>query len=205
MDTATDPLAPRIAHVAEPKDIQKKTDLAYLHSSHCLGSGDIMVSAMGDPSGEGKGNFILFDQELKVSCPESCWAEPAAVPGSCILSSASFDCTCMLCCRPNMKSSFIMTSRAGYGLQVKGTWTETTTQYGYDFWYQPRHNVMVSSQWGKPSEFTKVHSLYRAAGLLCCLLPHCPTARQSWCVQSSTIMMPTITLQTTSAGYLNVT
>ena len=41
-------------------------------------------------------------------------------------------------------------------LQVKGTWTETTTEYGYDFWYQPRHNVMVSSQWGDPLEFTKV-------------------------------------------------
>ena len=41
--------------------------------------------------------------------------------------------------------------------QVKGKWTEDTTEYGYDFWYQPRHNVMVSTQWGKPSEFTKVH------------------------------------------------
>ena len=41
-------------------------------------------------------------------------------------------------------------------VQVKGTWTDTTTQYGYDFWYQPRHNVMVSSQWGDPLEFTKV-------------------------------------------------
>lgn len=66
VDTATDPKAPRIASVAEPEDIQKATGLGYLHSSHCLGSGDIMVSAMGDPSGKGSGNFILFDQDLKV-------------------------------------------------------------------------------------------------------------------------------------------
>ena len=26
---------------------------------------------------------------------------------------------------------------------------------GYDFWYQPRHNVMISSEWGAPSAFTK--------------------------------------------------
>lgn len=62
-----------------------------------------MVSAMGTPAGKGVGNFVLFDQDLK----------------------------------------------------VKGTWTDTTTEYGYDFWYQPRHNVMVSSQWGDPVEFTK--------------------------------------------------
>lgn len=69
MDTATDPKAPRIAKTAEPEDIQKATGLAYLHSSHCLGSGDIMVSAMGTPEGKGVGNFILFDQDLKVgSC-----------------------------------------------------------------------------------------------------------------------------------------
>lgn len=42
------------------------------------------------------------------------------------------------------------------GVQVKGTWADTPTDYGYDFWYQPRHNVLVSTQWGRPSEFTKV-------------------------------------------------
>lgn len=74
VDTATDPKAPRIASVAEPQDIQKATGLGYLHSSHCLGSGDIMVSAMGDPSGKGSGNFILFDQDLKVCLAACCKA-----------------------------------------------------------------------------------------------------------------------------------
>ena len=27
------------------------------------------------------------------------------------------------------------------------------TDFGYDFWYQPRHNVMVSSEWGEPNTF----------------------------------------------------
>ena len=25
--------------------------------------------------------------------------------------------------------------------------------YNYDFWYQPRHNVMVSSEWAAPNTF----------------------------------------------------
>ena len=44
-------------------------------------------------------------------------------------------------------------------VQVKGTWAKESTQYGYDFWYQPRHNIMVSSQWGDPKEFVKVGKL----------------------------------------------
>jgi hypothetical protein len=40
--------------------------------------------------------------------------------------------------------------------QVKGTWGEEALDFGYDFWYQPRLNVMVSTQWGSPSEFFKV-------------------------------------------------
>ncbi|KAL6745344.1 selenium binding protein [Haematococcus lacustris] len=103
VDTVTDPRAPRIRHVAEPEDIQKSSGLAYLHTSHCLGSGDIMVSAMGDPEGGGRGAFLLLDQQLK----------------------------------------------------VKGTWSEQQTQFGYDFWYQPRLNVMISTGWGAPSAFSK--------------------------------------------------
>ncbi|KAK9915575.1 hypothetical protein WJX75_001008 [Coccomyxa subellipsoidea] len=103
VDVASDPRAPSLAKIVEPEEILSKTGLAYLHSSHCLGSGEIMVSAMGDVEGKGKGGFVLLDEDFK----------------------------------------------------VKGTWSETVTDYGYDFWYQPRHNVMVSSQWGAPSSFTK--------------------------------------------------
>lgn len=44
-------------------------------------------------------------------------------------------------------------------LQVKGRWTEEETKFGYDFWYQPRHNVMISSEWGTPNAFSKVGCL----------------------------------------------
>ena len=26
-------------------------------------------------------------------------------------------------------------------------------KFGYDFWYQPRHNIMVSSEWAAPNTF----------------------------------------------------
>ena len=34
-----------------------------------------------------------------------------------------------------------------------GNWEKegTSTPFGYDFWYQPRHNVMISSEWGVPN------------------------------------------------------
>ena len=36
---------------------------------------------------------------------------------------------------------------------VLGSWEASREgmRYNYDFWYQPRHNVMVSSEWGAPS------------------------------------------------------
>lgn len=40
--------------------------------------------------------------------------------------------------------------------KIKGTWSTTNTDFGYDFWYQPKHNILVSSSWGAPEAFTKV-------------------------------------------------
>jgi len=34
-----------------------------------------------------------------------------------------------------------------------GTWSDETTPFGYDFWYQPYFDVMISSQWGAPKAF----------------------------------------------------
>ena len=40
----------------------------------------------------------------------------------------------------------------GKTFDVTGTWENgNTTPFGYDFWYQPRHNVMISSEWGEPN------------------------------------------------------
>src|SRR5947209_5430036 len=40
---------------------------------------------------------------------------------------------------------------------VAGRWEKNAEgmKYNYDFWYQPRHNVMVSSEWGAPKTFWK--------------------------------------------------
>jgi selenium-binding protein 1 len=40
---------------------------------------------------------------------------------------------------------------------VIGRWEKNTEgmHYNYDFWYQPRHNVMVSGEWGAPKTFSK--------------------------------------------------
>ena len=39
--------------------------------------------------------------------------------------------------------------------EILGRWEDhaDTMQFNYDFWYQPRHNVMVSSEWGAPKTF----------------------------------------------------
>ncbi|MBD2019546.1 selenium-binding family protein [Leptolyngbya sp. FACHB-36] len=38
---------------------------------------------------------------------------------------------------------------------ILGRWEQQADamQFNYDFWYQPRHNVMVSSEWGAPKTF----------------------------------------------------
>lgn len=43
----------------------------------------------------------------------------------------------------------------GQTFRIKGNWEApgNNTPFGYDFWYQPRHNVMVSSEWGEPQCF----------------------------------------------------
>lgn len=40
--------------------------------------------------------------------------------------------------------------------EIKGRWEKGhKPSFGYDFWYQPRHDVMISSEWGHPGCFTK--------------------------------------------------
>lgn len=53
----SDQFAPNFSpvQVIEPEEVFEKTGLAYLHTSHCLANGDIMISAMGDPEGKAQG------------------------------------------------------------------------------------------------------------------------------------------------------
>jgi methanethiol oxidase len=92
---------PKLHKVIEPQEVKSKTGLSAPHTVHCLASGEIMISMLGDAEGNGPGGFILLDQ--------------------------NFD--------------------------IKGRWEKDATgmKFNYDFWYQPRHNVMISSEWGAPN------------------------------------------------------
>jgi len=41
------------------------------------------------------------------------------------------------------------------GFNIAGRWEQTTQgmDFNYDYWYQPRHHVMVSSEWAAPKTF----------------------------------------------------
>ena len=52
---ATDYINYLSAQVVEPEEMKETTGLSIPHTSHCLGNGDIMISAMGDPNGNAKG------------------------------------------------------------------------------------------------------------------------------------------------------
>ncbi|KAB7497286.1 Selenium-binding protein 1 [Armadillidium nasatum] len=40
-------------------------------------------------------------------------------------------------------------------LKNKGPWTDMDSDFGYDYWYQPTHDVLISSEWGSPKAFSK--------------------------------------------------
>lgn len=45
--------------------------------------------------------------------------------------------------------------------EIKGRWENDATgmKYSYDYWYQPRHNAMVSSEWGAPNTVSQGFNL----------------------------------------------
>ncbi|KAL4204596.1 hypothetical protein AMTRI_Chr01g110690 [Amborella trichopoda] len=72
------PRAPSLHRAVEPSEIVEKTGLSYPHTSHCLASGDIMVSCLGDKDGNAKGNgFLLLDTEFNV---KGRWEKPGHSP-----------------------------------------------------------------------------------------------------------------------------
>lgn len=109
--------------MVEPVDVLWKCNLANPHTSHCLGSGQIMISCMGDPSGDGKG-----EQTTDLCCSPywTGWVTAAVTGGFLLLDGETFE--------------------------VIGNWEHPgeAAPFGYDFWYQPRHNVMISTEWGAP-------------------------------------------------------
>ncbi|KAF2617685.1 hypothetical protein F2Q68_00040072 [Brassica cretica] len=67
IDTKADPRAPSLYKYVDPKEIAEKTGLAYPHTAHCLASGEILVSCLGDEEGNAKGNgFLLLDSDFNI-------------------------------------------------------------------------------------------------------------------------------------------
>lgn len=46
----------------------------------------------------------------------------------------------------------ILTDRTNASIRT-GALAVQTTAYGYDFWYQPRFDVVISSEFGSPNAF----------------------------------------------------
>jgi len=97
--------APKIHTTVEPEDMAAM-NVSAPHTSHCLGSGDIMISTCGDKYRENRGTFVLLD---------------------------------------------------GKTFKLTDTWPagDASVPFGYDFWYQPYFNVMISTEWGAPNAFDK--------------------------------------------------
>jgi hypothetical protein len=77
------------------------------------------------------------------------------------------------------KGNFVLLD---HELNVKGTWADQDTAFGYDFWYQPAHNIMVSTEFGTPLEFFKGFNPAGAA-----LAAGQPAAVTQACVTTSAI------------------
>ena len=98
-----DPRSPKMHRVIGSDEIIKKTKLTAPHTVHCLPTGEIMLSMLGNAEGNAPGGFLLLNDKFEVA---GRWDPP-----------------------------------------------HSAMNFNYDFWYQPRQNVMVSSEWGAPNTF----------------------------------------------------
>ncbi|XP_015595578.1 methanethiol oxidase [Cephus cinctus] len=98
-------LEPSIKKVIEPDEMHE-WGLSTPHTSHCSPTGEILISTMGTPDGDGLGEYFSINSET---------------------------------------------------LQVKGRWSKGDKQarFGYDFWYQPYHDILIGSEWGTPRVFKR--------------------------------------------------
>ena len=120
-----------------------------LHTSHCLASNEVMISSLGDAKGNAKGRTFHY----------SVGRSGHLAPG---LISLHFGVTCRvlhsaerlrlqhftsLGC--DLHGSFIVLR--GSDFSIKSNWEVESVPFNCDYWYQPRHNIMVSTSWGAPS------------------------------------------------------
>jgi selenium-binding protein 1 len=102
---AKDPLNLKMHKVIDDKDVKLRLDLSAPHTVHCLPTGEMMISMLGNAKGDGPGGFLLLNPDFS----------------------------------------------------MKGRWEALGEKMplNYDFWYQPRHNVMISTEWALPSTYRK--------------------------------------------------
>lgn len=84
-DVGNDPRHPQLHKVIDGK-VLRDNDVSAPHTSHCLPSGNVMISTMGDKDGNAKGDFILFDSNFdcvgtwtegeKALCGYDYWYQP---------------------------------------------------------------------------------------------------------------------------------
>lgn len=62
--------------------------------------------------------------------------------------------SCMGDTKGENKGGFVLLD--GESFNLVGNWENgPTSEFGYDYWYQPYHNVMISTGWGAPNTFRK--------------------------------------------------
>lgn len=98
---AANPASLKLHKTISGETIAKRTNLSTPHTVHCRADGVMMISMLGDASGNAPGGFLEIDPEFN----------------------------------------------------ILGHWEASSEgmNFNYDFWYQPRHNVMVSSEWAAPN------------------------------------------------------
>ena len=92
-------------HKVIPAEKVKAAGYSAPHTVHCLPSGEVMLSMLGDEKGDAPGGFLLLGDK--------------------------FD--------------------------IKGQWARDPRgmTFNYDFWYQPRWEAMVSTEWAAPNTYRK--------------------------------------------------
>lgn len=114
VDMAKDPRKPSLHKCVDRDELLSVVDMGTPHTSHCLGSGEILISYLGDKDNNAKAGFILLNSDFT----------------------------------------------------VKGSWEKEGqgTDFGYDFWYQPKFNTMISTEWGAPWAFKSGFNPEHVAG-----------------------------------------
>lgn len=96
------PKRPQLHKVIEP-EVLKSQNKSFPHTTHCLPTGEVVISTIGDANHGPRGSFAVFD----------------------------------------------------HNFQPRGSWSPDDAPFGYDYWYQPAHDVLISTEWGSPAKLSK--------------------------------------------------